>query len=61
MEDTVGKDAFGELALMRGRAFDTNGERKTVIIGESDDFFVPLPRLVGPTASPFLRPRRRRQ
>ena len=32
------EDAFDELALMRRSAFDTNGERKTVIIGESDDF-----------------------
>ena len=32
------EEAFDELALMRRSAFDTNGERKTVIIGESDDF-----------------------
>src|SRR5256712_10862688 len=29
---------FDELAFVRRSAFDTNGERKTVIIGESDDF-----------------------
>jgi hypothetical protein len=39
-----------------GSAFDTTGERKTVIIGENDDFR-PLPRLVGPTATPLFCPR----
>ena len=34
----MSEDAFDELAFMRRSAFDTNGERKTVIIGESDDF-----------------------
>ena len=38
VEEAVPEDAFNELALMRRSAFDTNGERKTVIIGESDDF-----------------------
>ena len=37
-EEAVSEDAVDELALMRRSAFDTNGERKTVIIGESDDF-----------------------
>jgi hypothetical protein len=43
------EETFDELALMRRSAFDTNGERKTVIIGESDDFR-PLAALSGPTA-----------
>ena len=38
IEEAVPEEAFDELALMRRSAFDTNGERKTVIIGESDDF-----------------------
>jgi len=37
-EEAVSEDAFDELAFVRRSAFDTNGERKTVIIGESDDF-----------------------
>ena len=32
------EDAFNELAFVRRGAFDNNGERKTVVIGESDDF-----------------------
>src|SRR5947199_8305914 len=36
--EAVSEDAFDELAFVRRSAFDTNGERKTVIIGESDDF-----------------------
>jgi hypothetical protein len=38
VEETVSEDAFDELAFVRRSAFDTNGKRKTVIIGESDDF-----------------------
>ena len=38
VEEAVSEDAFDELAFVRRSAFDTNGERKTVIIGESDDF-----------------------
>jgi hypothetical protein len=38
LEEAVSEDAFDELAFVRRSAFDTNGERKTVIIGESDDF-----------------------
>jgi hypothetical protein len=34
----VSEDAFNELAFMRRSAFDTNGQWKTVIIGENDDF-----------------------
>ena len=32
------EDAFDELAFVRRRAFDADGEGKTVIIGESEDF-----------------------
>jgi hypothetical protein len=38
VKEAVSEDAFDELAFVRRCAFDTNGERKTVIIGESDDF-----------------------
>jgi hypothetical protein len=38
VEEAVPEEAFDELAFVRRSAFDTNGERKTVIIGESDDF-----------------------
>jgi hypothetical protein len=38
IEEAVSEDAFDEFAFVRRSAFDTNGERKTVIIGESDDF-----------------------
>jgi hypothetical protein len=37
---------------MRRSAFDTNGENKTVIIGESDDFR-PIAALGGPDRSGF--------
>jgi hypothetical protein len=32
------RDTHDELAFVRRSAFDTDGERKTVVIGESDDF-----------------------
>ena len=38
IEEAVSEYAFDKLAFVRRSAFDTNGERKTVIIGESDDF-----------------------
>src|SRR4029077_16855228 len=38
IEEAVSEAAFDEFAFVRRSAFDTNGERKTVIIGESDDF-----------------------
>jgi hypothetical protein len=38
VEEAVPKDPFDELAFVRRSAFDTNGERKTVIIDESEDF-----------------------
>jgi len=37
VEETVSEDAFNEPAFVRRSAFDTNGERKTVSIGESQD------------------------
>jgi hypothetical protein len=37
VEEAVPEDAFDELAFVRRSAFDTNGERKTVSISESDD------------------------
>jgi hypothetical protein len=55
VEEAVPEDAFDELALMR-RNFDTNGERKTVIIGESDDFR-PFAALSRPDRqAPFFAP-----
>ena len=48
------EDAFDELTFVW--SFDTNGERKTVIIGESDDFR-PFAALGGPhREAPFLAP-----
>jgi len=38
VEEAVPEDPFDKLAFVRRSAFDTNGERKTVIIGDSDDF-----------------------
>jgi hypothetical protein len=38
VEEAVPKDPFDELAFVRRGAFDTDGERKTGIIGESEDF-----------------------
>ena len=56
VEETVSEDAFDELAFVRRSAFDTNGERKTVIIGESDDFR-PFAALAGPDReAPFFAP-----
>ncbi len=56
VEEAVSEDAFDELAFVRRSAFDTNGERKTVIIGESDNFR-PFAALGGPDReAPFLPP-----
>ncbi len=55
IEEAVPEDSFDELAFVWRSALDTNGKRKTVIIGETM-IFVPLPRLVGPTASPLFWP-----
>src|SRR2546425_6337537 len=56
-EEAVSEDAFDELAFVRRRAFDTNGEGKTVIIGEYDDFrpFTAFggPGLQGPLFAPL--------
>ncbi len=54
IEEAVPEDAFDELTFVRRSAFDTNGERKTVIIGASDDFcpFAALGRPDG--EAPFL-------
>jgi hypothetical protein len=56
VEEAVSEDAFDELAFVRRSAFDTNGDRKTVIIGESDDFR-PLAAFGGPDRkAPFFAP-----
>ena len=56
VEEAVSEDALDELAFMRRSAFDTNGERKTVSIGESDDFR-PFAALGGPNRkAPFFAP-----
>lgn len=56
IEEAVSEDAFNEPAFVRRSAFDTNGERKTVIIGERDDF-CSLAALGGPDReAPFLPP-----
>ena len=50
------EEAFDELARMRRSPFDTDGERKTVIIGESDDFR-PFATLGAPARNaPFFAP-----
>jgi hypothetical protein len=38
VEEALPEDPFDELAFVRRSAFNTNSERKTVIIGESKDF-----------------------
>jgi len=56
VEEAVSEDAFDELAFVRRSAFDTNGERKTVIIGESDDLG-PFAAFCGPDReAPFFAP-----
>src|ERR1700691_885320 len=56
VEETVSEDAFDEMAFVRRCTADTNGERKTVIIGESDDFR-PFAALTGPDReAPFSAP-----
>jgi hypothetical protein len=50
--ETVHQDPFDELAFMRRRAFDTNGEKKTVIIDENIDLR-PIAALGGPDRSGF--------
>jgi len=56
VEEAVPEEPFDELAFVRRSAFDTNGERKTVIIGESDDFR-PFAAFGGPDReAPFFAP-----
>jgi len=38
VEEALPKDSFDQLAFVRRSAFHTNGQRKTVIIGDSHDF-----------------------
>src|SRR6266849_3838000 len=55
-EEAVPQDSFHELAFMRRSALDTNGERKTVIIGERDDLRL-LAAFGGPDReAPFFAP-----
>jgi hypothetical protein len=52
----VPQDPFDELAFVRRSAFDTNGERKAVVVGESEDFR-PLAAFGGPDReAPFFAP-----
>ena len=56
IEEAVPEDSFDELTFVGRSTFDTNGERKTVIIGESDDFR-PLAAFGGPDCeAPFFAP-----
>ena len=56
IEEAAPEDSFDELAFVRRSAFDTNGERKTVTIGESDDFR-PFAAFGGPDReAPFFAP-----
>ena len=50
--ETVPRTPSTSWLFMRRSAFDTNGEKKTVIIGESDDF-CPIAALGGPDRSGF--------
>jgi hypothetical protein len=56
VEEAVSEEAVDELAFVRRSAFDTNGDRKTVIIGGSDDFRS-LAAFGGATARPPFLPR----
>ncbi len=56
VEEAVPEDPFDELGFVRRSAFDTNGESKTVSIGESDDFR-PFAAFGGPDReAPFFAP-----
>ncbi len=56
VEEAVPEDAFNELAFVGRSAFDTNGERKTLMIGESEDFRA-FATLGGPDRKPpFFSP-----
>lgn len=55
-EEAVPEDSLDELAFMRRSAFHANGERKTVAIGDSDDFRA-LATPCGPDRkAPFFAP-----
>ena len=56
VEEAVSEDAFDELAFVRRSAFDTNGDRKTVIIGGSDDFRSLAAFGGGDREAPFFAP-----
>ena len=56
VEETLAEDAFDKLAFVRRSAFDTNGKRKTAIIGESDDFRPLAPFGGADRETPFLAP-----
>jgi hypothetical protein len=51
VEEAVTEDPFNELAFVRRGAFDTNGERQTVIIDDSDDLSA-LAAARGPNREP---------
>ena len=52
----MSENTFDELAFVRRSAFDTNGERKTVTVGEGNDLR-PLAALGGPDRqAPFFAP-----
>ena len=53
VEEASGQNSFHKFALGRRSAFDSDGSRKTVTRGVAT-IFVPLPRLVGPTAKPLF-------
>lgn len=56
VEEALSQDSFDELAFVRRSTLDTNGERKTVIIGDNDDFR-PFAALGGPDRkAPFFAP-----
>ena len=56
VEEAVPEDPLDELTFVRRSTFDTNGERKTVSIGESDDLRS-LAALGGPDReAPFFAP-----
>jgi len=56
VEEALSQNSFDELAFVRRSTLDTNGERKTVIIGDSDDFR-PFPAPGGPDCkTPFFAP-----
>jgi len=56
VEEAVSEDAFDELTFVGRSAFDTDGKRETVVIGESNDFR-PFAALGGPDReAPFFAP-----